>query len=80
MNWYGVIKVTICLSWQIFYHILFLETTIREFKQITAAGASTAAMTEKVRGEYVSVVYQILAKRNTKMSETSVKEFKIYFI
>ena len=29
-----------------------------------------AAVTEKVWGEYVSVVCQILAKRNTKMSET----------
>ena len=42
----------------------------REFKQIATAGATTAAVTEKVWGEYVSVVCQILAKRNTKMSET----------
>ena len=40
----------------------------REFKQTTTAGATTAAVTEKVWGEYVSVVGQILAKRNTKMS------------
>ena len=40
----------------------------REFKQI--AGATTAAVTEKAWGEYVSVVCQILTKRNTKMSET----------
>ena len=33
----------------------------REFKQITTAGATTAAMTEKVWGEYVSVVCQILS-------------------
>ena len=52
----------------------------REFKQIATAGATTAALTEKVWGEYVSVVCQILAKRNTKMSETWTKEFKIYFI
>ena len=57
----------------------------REFKQIATAGAqyfgaTTAAVTEKVWGEYVSVVCQILAKRNTKMSETWTKEFKIYFI
>jgi len=39
-----------------------------------------AAMTEKVWGEYVLVVGQILAKRNTKMSEIWAKEFKIYFI
>ena len=42
----------------------------REFKQIATAGANTAVVTEKVWGEYVSVVGQILAKRNTKMSET----------
>ena len=31
-------------------------TVIREFKQIAMAGATTAAVTEKVWGEYVSVV------------------------
>ena len=31
---------------------------IREFKQITTAGATTAAVTEKVWGEYASVVCQ----------------------
>ena len=31
-------------------------TVIREFKQIATAGATTAAVTEKVWGEYVSVV------------------------
>ena len=30
----------------------------REFKQITTAGATTAVVTEKVWGEYVSVVYK----------------------
>ena len=34
---------------------------IREFKQITTAGSDTAAVTEKVWGEYVSVVCQILS-------------------
>ena len=53
---------------------------IREFKQIATAGATTAAVTKKVWGEYVSVVCQILANRNTKMSETWTKDFKIYFI
>ena len=53
---------------------------IREFKQISKAGVTTATVTEKVWGEYVSVVCQILAKRNRKMSETWAKEFKIYFI
>ena len=57
----------------------------REFKQITTAGATTAgattaATTEKVWGEYVSVVCQTLAKRNTKIWGTCAKEFKIYFI
>ena len=31
-------------------------TLIREFKQSTTAGATTVAVTEKVWGEYVSVV------------------------
>ena len=34
----------------------------REFKQIATAGATTAAVTEKVWGEYVAAVCQILAK------------------
>ena len=42
-------------------------------------GAATAAMAEKVWGEYVLVVCQILAKRNTKMSEAWANEFKVYF-
>ena len=54
--------------------------TIREFKQIATAGATTAAMTEKVWGEYVASVCQILAKWDTKMSETWTKEFKTSFI
>ena len=33
---------------------------IKEFKQITTAGANTAAVTEKVWGEYVSEVCQRL--------------------
>ena len=47
-----------------------LCTFNREFKQIATAGATTAAVTEKVWGEYVSVVCQILAKQVTKLSET----------
>ena len=35
---------------------LMKRLAIREFKQITTAGATTAAVTEKVWGEYVSVV------------------------
>ena len=40
----------------------------REFKQITTAAATSAAVTKKVRGEYVSMVCSILslAKRNLK--------------
>ena len=34
----------------------------REFKQSATAGATTAAVTEKVWGEYVAAVCQILAK------------------
>ena len=52
----------------------------REFKQITTASTTTAAMTEKVWGEYVSVVCQILVQQsdaNTKIKEISAKEFKI---
>ena len=37
-------------------------TENREFKQIATAGATTAAVTEKVWGEYVALVCQILAK------------------
>ena len=48
--------------------------SLGSLKQITTAGATTAAVTEKVWGEYVSVVCQI-----TKMKETSAKEFKISF-
>ena len=55
-----------------------LET--REFKQIATAGATTAAVTEKVWGEYVAAVCQILAKWDTHMWETWTKEFKISFI
>ena len=35
----------------------------REFKQITTAGAIAAAVTEKVWGEYLSVVCQIYVKQ-----------------
>ena len=52
----------------------------REFKQIATAGATTAAVTEKVWGEYVAAVCQILAKWDTKMWETWTKEFKISFM
>jgi len=38
-----------------------LATVNREVKQITTAGATTTAVTEKVWGEYVSVVCQILS-------------------
>ena len=54
--------------------------TNREFKQIATAGATKAAVTEKVWREYVAAVCQILAKWDTKMWETWTKEFKISFI
>ena len=41
----------------------------REFKQISKACATTAAVTKKAWREYVSVVCLILAKRDTKMPE-----------
>ena len=47
-----------------------IHVSNREFKKITTAGATAAAVTEKVWGEYGLVACQILAKRNTKMSET----------
>ena len=50
--------------------IQFEPFVIREFKQIATAGATTAAVTEKVWGGYVASVCQILAKCDTKMSET----------
>ena len=45
---------------------------LRALLGIITTGATTAAVTEKVLGEYVSLVCQILTKR--------AKEFKIYFI
>ena len=57
-----------------------LLVDIREFNKIATAGATAAAVTEKVWRDYVSVVCRILAKKNTKMSETWVKEFKISLI
>ena len=50
-----------------------------KFKQITTAGATVAAVTEKVRGEYVSVVCDTLriAKRNTTMSEFKISVFLV---
>ena len=47
-----------------------MKTISSHLKQIATASATTAAVTEKVWGEYVSVLWQILAERNTKMSKT----------
>ena len=44
----NVPKLFVCISGNIIL--------IREFKQITTTGATTAAVSEKVWGEYVSVV------------------------
>ena len=57
-----------------------MKTISSHLKQIATASATTAAVTEKVWGEYVSVLWQILAERNTKMSKKWAKEFRIYFI
>ena len=56
------------------------KTVFGHLKQIATASATTAAVTEKVWGEYVAAVCQILAKWDTKMWETCTKEFKISFI
>ena len=40
------------------------SSVIREFKQITTAGATTAAVTEKVWGEYVSVFQFLIGMTN----------------
>ena len=56
---------------------------IREFKQSTTAGATTAAVTEKVWGEYVSVRSRRSLNfkfSETKYKETRAKEFKTSFI
>ena len=49
------------------YSVTFTDGN-REFKQSTTAGATTAAVTEKVWGEYVSVVCKFLSlgQQNTK--------------
>ena len=52
----------------------YLRHAIREFKQITTAGATTAAVLQKVRGEYVSVSNKAKYK-----DERYAKEFKISF-
>ena len=51
----------------------------REFKQITTAGATTAAVTEKVWGEYVSVVYQIFKLSKAKYKDKSNISFQFSF-
>ena len=56
------------------------SSSIREFKQSTTAGATTAAMTEKVWGEYVSVRSLNFKFSETKYKETRAKEFKTSFI
>ena len=43
-----------------FYCCAIAPQPTREFKQITTAGTTTAAVTEKVWGKYISEVCQIL--------------------
>ena len=48
----------------------------REFKQIATAGATTAAMTEKVWGEYVASVCQILQSEIQRCQEHELRSSK----
>ena len=60
-------------------HVLHAHN--REFKQITTAGATTAAVTEKVWGEYVSVVCQKLAIAKYKdVRNTSLKVYNLFYL
>ena len=67
-----------CTEFHSYYYIYdhaFNIISNKEFKQITPAGATMAAMTEKVWGEYV--LWPV--KFSTKMKDTSAVEFKIFF-
>ena len=48
----------------------------REFKQIATAGATTAAVTEKVWGEYVASVCQILQSEIQRCQEHELRSSK----
>ena len=48
----------------------------REFKQITTAGATMAAVTEKVWGEYVASVCQILQSEIQRCQEHELRSSK----
>ena len=48
----------------------------REFKQIATAGATTAAVTEKVWGEYVPSVCQILQSEIQRCQEHELRSSK----
>lgn len=60
--------------------VRYLIHKFREFKQSTTAGATTAAMTEKVWEEYVSVRSLNFKFSETTYKETRPKEFKTSFI
>ena len=47
-----------------------------EFKQIATAGATTAAVTEKVWGEYVAAVCQILQSEIQRCQEHELRSSK----
>ena len=51
-------------------------TYTREFKQIATAGATTAAVTEKVWGEYVPSVCQILQSEIQRCQEHELRSSK----
>ena len=59
---YNVRAQLLFCSLNLFFGDVAVACLIREFKQIATAGATTAAVTEKVWGEYVAPVCQILAK------------------
>ena len=61
--------------WLVRIHIR-LSIVFREFKQITTAGATTAAVTEKVWGEHVSVVCEILATRKQRCRKHELRSLK----
>ena len=53
-----------------------LKRENREFKQIATAGATTAAVTEKVWGEYVPSVCQILQSEIERCQEHELRSSK----
>ena len=64
---FWILELTSPMQWSLSVYLLPIPDVggngfIREFKQIATAGVTTAAVAEKVWGEYVAAVCQILAK------------------